>query len=205
MRFDSEELSELNITDTRNSKKGDEIMFVVFDCPEVVKNVRRRIADVQDDSIKTREYVPPQFFERHNAVSKFAAELRERDRTVKTQIRWGKDDLALYTKTRGTDNPFTPYDMEELGKAIELPRIEYNIKWNRRPDRPAWRQVSPKHGRVVLKSLEGSDLERQRSTDNEPKPKKSKHRLSADSSGSEDRSPTGSPAKGKVSDMEEDY
>ena len=87
--------------------------------------------------------------------------------------------------------------MEELAKAVELPRIEYNIKWNRRPDRPIWRQVSPKHGRVQLKSLENTDKERQRSTsrDKEPKTKRQKHRLSADSSGSEDRSQSGSPAR----------
>ena len=74
LRFDSDELSDLNITDTRKSKKGDEIIFVVFDSAETVRNVRRRIGDCQDDAIKTREYVPPQFFERHNTVSKFAAD-----------------------------------------------------------------------------------------------------------------------------------
>ena len=209
LKFDSEDLTDCNITDTKISRKGDDILFIVFDSPDIVKNIRRRIADCQNDHIRTREYVPPQFFNRHNAVSKYAAEMREKDRTLKTQIRWTNNDIVLMTKTRGTDEAFTPITMTEIAEIIDLPRIEYNLVWNRKPDRPAWRNVSPSNGRIHLKSLgrqtngtNGTNLRREES----PKYKKSKHQLSADSSDSnnEDDLPR-SPAAGNTEEnMEEE-
>ena len=203
LKFDSEDLSDCNITDTKVSKKGDNILFFVFDSLEIVRNIRRRIADCQNESIKTREYVPPQFFNRHNAVSKYAAELREKDRTLKTQVRWSSNYLILMTKMRGTEDPFVPISMTELAAEIDLPRIEYNIVWKQKPDRPAWRNVSPTNGRIHLKSLGGKTKTNETNVTNKsyetsPRNKRSKHQFSADSSDSNNEDePSGSPAPRK--------
>ena len=109
------------------------------------------------------------------------------DARLKTQIRFEMDDICLYTKVKGSDDPFSPADMENIKKAIDLPDIDASINWVRKPDRPAWRQVSPKTGgRVVLKSLntQGRTTAAAKSKNNE-NPSNRKRPLSADSSDSD--------------------
>ena len=191
LEFDHEDMSDMNITDTKISGKKDEIMYIVFDSPTKVINVRRRIADLQNEDIKTREFVPPQFFKRYNALSKHAADVRKGNREIKTQIRFTADDICLYTKVKGTEGPLEPVDMEALEKEIDLPAIEHNIKWSRKPDRPEWRQSAPQKKTVELRSLckgsPGMSREKQSgsvtSLDGAPRHKKQKVN-SADSSDS---------------------
>ena len=59
LKFDTDDMSDLHITDTKKSAKGDEILYVVFDSPEKVRNVRRRLADCRNPKIKTRDFIPP--------------------------------------------------------------------------------------------------------------------------------------------------
>ena len=105
MKFDHEDLEEMEITDTKVSKKGDNILYIVFGNPDIAKNVRRQIGECQNPSIRTREYIPPQLFNRYNTISKFAKDLREQNKEIKTQIRFSSNDTILLTKTRGTDEP----------------------------------------------------------------------------------------------------
>ena len=145
--------------------------------------------------IKTKEFIPPQFYKQYTVLSKYAAELRASNHEVKTQIQFEELDIEIYMKNRGTDHPFQPAGIEELARRQNLPEIESNIQWKRKEDKPAWRNVSPQHKRVVMESLGGQNrAQRQMSPDREPANKKSKHQLSADSSISGDSS-SSSPAK----------
>ena len=139
LKFDHNDLSDIDITDTKVSSKGDDILYVVLDSPGKARNVRRRIADCQNPAIKQRDYIPPQFFKRYGALSKHAKDLRDEDRNLKTQIRFGIDDIALYTKRRGTDEPF---QLADIGQ-ITLPQIDHNAAWTRHSEHPAWRKASP--------------------------------------------------------------
>ena len=207
LEFDHDDMNDMNITDTKISGKKDDILYLVFDSPSKVINVRRRIGDLQNDNIKTREFVPPQFFKRYNALSKYAADSRKENRELKTQIRFTKDDICLYTKLKGTDGPLEPIDMEELEKLIDLPAIKNSIKWSRKPDKPIWRQVEPQRRTVTLRSLHKSVPAWSRdkqggsvsSLDGAPKKKKQKVN-SADSS---DSSPgSDSDTEGRKNEME---
>ena len=62
LNFNQDDLVDFNITDTKISAKGDDILYLVLDSPSKVKNLRRRISDLQNSDIKTREFIPPQFF-----------------------------------------------------------------------------------------------------------------------------------------------
>ena len=181
--YNSEDMADCDITDTKISSKGDDILYIVFSSPSKAKNVRRRIANLQNPQIKTREYVPPQFFQRYNALSKYASEARGLDSQLKTQIRFETADICLYTKKKGTDDPFTAADMVKIDKEIDLPPLE-NMKWTRKPDRPAFRQVSPKTKQVQLKSLAMVSQKdtSPKSSQKVAKVNSKKHKLSADSS-----------------------
>ena len=86
-------MTDLDISDTRTSAKGDDILYIVMDCPEIFLNLRRRIADCQNPKIKTRDYIPPQFYQRYTTLARIAADWRKDDRKLKTQIRFTKDDV----------------------------------------------------------------------------------------------------------------
>ena len=118
--------------------------------------------------------------------------MRDSDKGLKTQIRFRADDISLYTKRKGSDEPFIEVDMTDIiGK---LPAIEANIKWRRKPDLPAWRKASPEARVVTLKSLAGATREGDSSSDRQPLRKKSMDvNVHADSSMS-DSSSDDSPA-----------
>ena len=159
LKFDDEDLSDIAITDTKMSGKGDHIMYIVLDCPEKVLNIRRRLADCQNVEVKTREFIPPQFYARYTALAKYASELRARKSNLKTQIRFLQMDIGLFTKTKGSMLPFLPVNMEELEADCKLPAIEPNAEWNRRVDQPPWRRTSPSSKKVTLKSLAGHNTD----------------------------------------------
>ena len=62
LKYDHNNMSDTDISDTRISPKDDNILYLVMDSPEKVKNIRRQIADCRNPEIKTQEYIPPQFF-----------------------------------------------------------------------------------------------------------------------------------------------
>ena len=200
LKFNHDDLSDIDITDTKVSSKGDDILYVVLDSPSKAQNIRRRIASCRNPAIKQRDYIPPQFFKRYGALSKYAKEMRDGDSGVKTQIRFGTDDIALFTKTRGTEDAFQMVDMSQ----ITLPQIEHNAAWTRHSEHPPWRQVSPEVRTVKLKSLGGLDRISSGSQDLQPSNKKHKD-LNADSSKSNDEhdSPSSqkSQAKMNISDI----
>ena len=197
LKFTHEDLSDIDITDTKTSRKGDDILYVVFDCPEKARNVRRRIADCRNPAIKTRDYVPPHFFKKYQVISKIAAGWRQADDGLKTQIRFEIDDIALFTKRRGTEEPFTRVDNAELERFEKLPDNEPNADWKRGAEFPAWRQASPETRVIKLKSLGGGLSDDNTSTDGQPTQKKSRDNC-APSSGSDNEMNSGdSPANEK--------
>ena len=214
LRYNHDDLSDTDITDTRISPKDDDILYIVMDSPEKVRNIRRRLADCRNTTVKTREYIPPQFFNRYTALSKFARDLRSNDSSLKTQIRFSKDDIRLWTKTKGTDDQFVEMEMEQVEREQPLPRIEHNAPWRKKKDHPRWRRISPSKEQVILKSLAGSckddsrknsssgmdDRLRQRErsdSQDDINTSSKKKRLTADSSSSDSSSNDESPSSGK--------
>ena len=156
IKFDKDEMSDLDITDTKISAKGDNILYIVMDSPEKILNLRRRIADCQDTRIKTRDFIPPQFYQRYVKLGMIGRDMRSENSRLKTQIRFTEDDVKLFVKLKGVDEPFAEVAMEVIEKDENLPDIEYNIVWKRKEDQPKWRRTSPVIREVNLKSLAGA-------------------------------------------------
>ena len=189
LKYDHNDMSDTDISDTRISPKDDDILYVVMDSPEKVKNIRRRIADCRNPEIKTREYIPPQFFQRYTAMGRYAKERRNKEGNLKTQIRFIDNDVRLYIKRKGTDEPFEEVDMKEVEENGELPRIDHSAPWRKRMDHPKWRRTSPTQGKILLKSLAGErDGKRtQEGSKTENSARMEDHSRVRDSSGSADR------------------
>ena len=207
LKFNHEDMEDINISDTKISAKGDGILYLVLDHPDKVRDIRRRISDIQNKDVKTREYIPPHFFNRYSALGRHAQVLRAANPDLKTQIRFEETDIELYTKERGVEGPFQPVGINNAATKVDLPPIDFNAKWRRREDRPAQRRVSPSNQKVTLKSLAGRTTNQKTSSGSpsqEPANKKTKHQLNKESSSSDsatDSEPE-SPARRKSTDNE---
>ena len=93
------------------------------------------------------------FFYRYTAMSRHAAGMRQANDHLKTQIRFVDKDIRLFTKERGTDDPFQEYDMSTLESEVQLPGVDYSVKWSMKQERQPWRRTSPTTEKVSLKSL----------------------------------------------------
>ena len=78
LKFNDEEMEEFRITDTQHSSK-DNILYIVLDDPRSVKDIYIRMAELQDENLISRNYIPPQFFGRYAALGKYSKELRMKD------------------------------------------------------------------------------------------------------------------------------
>ena len=196
LRFNHQDMSDIDIMDTKVSGKKDDILYIVLDSPTKVRDIRRRIADCQNPDIKTRDYIPPIFFERYTTLSRYARDLRQNDKNLKTQIRFLDRDIGLFVKTKGTEDPFTQINKEDIEKECRLPPIDYSVKWTMRDEKHPWRRTSPDTNRkIVLKSLGNRNTSP--SSQKEPDSKKNRY-YSPDSGNSADESSK------KQTNMEED-
>ena len=67
------------------------IMYIVNNDQSNIRELYSRIAQSMNNDIVTRNFSPLQFFERFMHISKRCKELREADRNLKTQIRFGRN------------------------------------------------------------------------------------------------------------------
>ena len=132
------------------------MLYLVLDSPNKIRDIRRWVADCQNPAIKTCDYIPPLFFYRYSALSKHASEMRQENKELKTQIRFVDQDIVLFTKEKGTDNPFKMADMSEIEKHVRLPPPDHSVSWKQKPEKQQWRRTSPYNKEIVLKSLSGS-------------------------------------------------
>ena len=64
-----------------------------------------------------------------------AKELRENDPTIKTQMRFGKHDVEVLKKTRGSRDPYKITPLHVICRNENLPDFDYKIKWHHKKDR----------------------------------------------------------------------
>ena len=103
--FVEEELKDMNILETKRANKEDVIYFVIEDI-DTIKEIYYRKGDSKNDDIIVRNYIPPQIHARYMAVNRECMEEKRNNDRLKTQIRFGRNDLELYTKMKGAEEPF---------------------------------------------------------------------------------------------------
>ena len=141
LRYNEEELEEVEITDTQVSAKSENILYIVTAKASNIRDIRARLAECRDERLNAIDFIPPQYYARYTALGRVAKDIRDKDRSMKTQIRFGQSDLELYTKRKGSDDRYTPVPLDTLD--AELPKFDHSLRWRRRDDRPPRRKVSP--------------------------------------------------------------
>ena len=130
--FNEEEISELDIVETKHSK--DNVMYIALSNIEHIREIRFRRAACGNDALVMRDFIPPQYHERYMAVAKKAAENRAVEKMLKTQIRWGDKDVEIFTKKKGNDELFSKVDLMEFMGGSSLPEYDMSIKWTMRKE-----------------------------------------------------------------------
>ena len=141
LSFDRQELKDLTILETFISAKKDDIIYVAFQNIEDIREIYLRIAESGDPDIRTRDYIPPQVYDRYMAISKHCKDVRSENPSIKTQIRFGDTDLEVLTKVRGAEEPFKITALEKLMDVTLLPEYDHSRKWLPRIERPPRRKV----------------------------------------------------------------
>ena len=141
-KYNQEELERLHIKETRMTNKEEIFIYIAVAEIEDIRDIYRRKAEIKRDDAMLRMYVPPQFFAKFTALNKICKSKRQEDGRMKTQLRYGKDDLEVWTKMKGDDEPFSLVNMKEFVDGHEVPDFDDKMKWHSHRDRQPRRRVS---------------------------------------------------------------
>ena len=150
--YNKEELDSMEIAETRSTRTEGEILNVAFASNDDVREIHIRKAESQNDEITVRNYIPPNFFERYKALNKICNEKRLDNKNLKTQLRFGKKDIEVFTKIRGESTGFKLVKLNEFTAIDDLPGYDHSIKWKITPDRPPRRKVNYQNQRQEIRS-----------------------------------------------------
>ena len=117
-----------------------------------MRDIYARKAECRSDETVVKCYIPPQFYARFSALNMLCKEKREKDRTLKTQLRFGERDLEVLTKEKGGEEPFRVVNMKEFTKGREIPDFDHTIRWKVQPDRPPRRRVMSSSGEEEMET-----------------------------------------------------
>ena len=134
LAYDTEDLEELSISEVQEGK--DNILYIAFDNMEDIREIRTRIIESGNNDILFRMYIPPQLFDRFRYMNIACSELRQNNSNLKTQIRIGENDFEVYTKVKGSQDPYTKEDLNEIMDMVKAPKFNHSIKWKRKPIQP---------------------------------------------------------------------
>ena len=78
---------------------------------------------------------------------------------MKTQIRFGRKDLELYTKEKGKYLPYTKVELEDFMDVSKLPTFDHSISWKRHSERKFRSKVEYSKRKSIPPSRRKSDRE----------------------------------------------
>ena len=169
--FSEKEIEEMKISETLISAKGDDTVYIAVDDLESIKEIGMRIAESGIEDLSTRNYIPPQLFERYMEISRRCTEARRKNPALKTQIRYGDMDIEVYTKTKGSKESYKFVTLEEVMGNTPPPPFDHNRKWQAKRERPPRRRVDYSTSKIPAsrQRLLKHPLSRQGSMENNPK------------------------------------
>ena len=156
LEFNREELDELDIRETSVGK--DDCIYFAVGNADMLKEIHFRKSDSRNDDIFIRNFVPPQFHARYMYISKTCGEKRKMNQDLKTQMRFGHNDIEVFVKTKGSNEPFKKVELIDFLDTSELPKFDHTLSWkvkdestrrrtiqyrNRPVDKPAPRTAEP--------------------------------------------------------------
>ena len=203
LAYEPDELEELIICETKLATNGENIIYLALENYEQVKEIHLRKAELKNDTINTRNFIPPNFYERFIYLNKICKEERMRNPDMKTQLRFGNKNIEIFVKYKGDNAPFKKIPISDLTDPDLVPGFNHSIHWKRHIDRPP-RRTLRKTNEDETPASRKDTLRRQHSESDPSQNKKSKRSSqSSDSSSSdtEQESPE-SPATRNESDQE---
>ena len=152
LMFDEDEMKTVKITDTQVSKKGDDVLYIAMDDQDTLTEMRIRIAELQNPAIFVRNCIPPQYFARYCVMNTICREMREKDKDLKTQIRFAKTDIEILMKCKGTDEPFKVFKLPD-DVINDVPKFDFSINWIWKEEKPPRRRLDPLKGNIEVPSM----------------------------------------------------
>ena len=167
LNYDQEELDELRLRETRLSTKGEDIIFIAMETEEEIHEIYMRKAEMKVEDITVRNYVPPNFHARFMHLNTVCTNMRQKDPSLKTQLRFGKKDIEVHMKHKGDDGGFKKVRLEDITEVAEIPQFDSKIKWRQYQDKPPKKEVCMREKRGPRPSTQLETLDRNK--DKEPK------------------------------------
>ena len=141
LAYTDEELDRLDIVETREAA-NDNIVYIAINDTVEIKEIYFRKADSRNDTIVLRDYIPPQIHKRFMALNKICSARRMEDENMKTQIRFGNNDLEVFVKTRGTKEQYKLVKLKDfVGDLSTLPPFNHSIRWKINVEKPHRRKL----------------------------------------------------------------
>ena len=164
LQLGEDDLKDFEVAETMlSANREDNIIYVTFLDYESIRELHRRVAQIQNDKIQTRNYVPPQFWEQYNFLSKFCASKRAEEPPMKTLMRFSDVDIEILMKPRGSPEPYVVVPLEEIEKIAPILKYDHSVTWKKCIDRPPRQPVSNVRT-VCPPSIRGVDMQRQLSS-----------------------------------------
>ena len=159
LSYEEWELRGVGILRTKMAKNY--IVYVAVRENETIHEFYSRKAELRNDDITLRTFIPPQFFVHYSAISEICKDKRMLDPTLKTQICFGLKDIEVLTKKKGEEDSFKCVELKDFLGETQIPKFDAAIKWREHPDKPPRRRlVSPSRNvgppRNVIPSRNGS-------------------------------------------------
>ena len=140
--FNDTELSELSLVETKFATKGDNVLNVAMSNQEHIRELHIRRAESQNDRIIVRNFISPNFYKRYMTINRICTDRRAEDPRLKTQLRFGKSDVELFTKYRGEESGYRHTKLEDFMDTYELPRFDHDLKWRKVAEKPPRRKIN---------------------------------------------------------------
>ena len=139
LAFEEWELGGVKILSTKMARK--ELLYVVLADHDMIRELYSRKAELKNDNIILRTFIPPQYFSRYSAISELCAEKRKMDPGLKTQMRFGLREIEVLVKRKGEDKAFECVDLKDFFGEAVIPKYDATIKWRQQTDKPLRRKL----------------------------------------------------------------
>ena len=127
--------------ETKFATKGDDVLNVAMTDQSHIRELHVRRAESQNDSITVRNFIPPNFYKRYMSINRICSDRRAENPRLKTQLRFGKSDIELFTKYRGEEQGYRFTKLEDYMDTNELPTFDHDLKWRRVVEKPPRRKI----------------------------------------------------------------
>ena len=154
LNYEEDELSELEIMETRMSTHED-IINVALAEEDQIRELYIRKAELRREDITIRSYIPPNFYERYMALNKICTEKRAAEGDLKTQLRFGRKNIEVFIKYKDEDKGFRQVPLDDFTDMTKIPPFNYEVKWRRYRDKPTRRVTSRGEEPSVRPSTQG--------------------------------------------------